>query len=138
MIFNSLLSGLKKKEYWIVFKIKEKMNCNIVYGAFLLVILASCINSSLSDGSIDYENNNSPENGPTLMQILQNILENPEYQALSDYEQLSVLEVIYSLLESSFSQRKSASKYQGKNPFVNLDWYKYESIFLDYRNNSNI
>ena len=114
------------------------MNRNIVYGAFLLVILASCINSSLSDGSIDYENNNSPENGPTLMQILQNILENPEYQALSDYEQLSVLEVIYSLLESSFSQRKSASEYQRKNPFVNLDWYKYESIILDYRNNSNI
>jgi hypothetical protein len=99
------------------------MNRNIVYGAFLFAILASCINisSSLSEGSLDDENNNSSENGPTLMHILQNILENPEYLALSDYEQLSVLEVIYSLLESSFSQRKSKSKYQGKNPFVNLE-----------------
>jgi hypothetical protein len=98
------------------------MNRNIFYGAFLFTLLGSCINSSsLSNSSVDVENNNSSDNGPTLMQILQNILENPEYLALSDYEQLTVLEMIYSLLESSFRERKGKSKYQGKNPFVNLE-----------------
>jgi hypothetical protein len=86
------------------------MNRKVFYGAFLFVLLATCINSrSLGDSSIDVENNNSYDKGPTLMHILQSILEDPEYLALSDHEQLAVLEVIYSLLESSFRQRKSKS-----------------------------
>jgi hypothetical protein len=96
------------------------MNYNIFLGFFLLIVLASSINgSSLSDSSIDGENINSSNKGPTLMQMLQNILEDPEYLALSDYEQLKVLEVIYSLLESGFNQRKNKSKYHGKSLLVN-------------------
>jgi hypothetical protein len=52
-----------------------------------------------------------------LMHILQSIFQDPEYLALSDYEQLAVLEVIYSFLETTYNQRISQSKYQGKNPF---------------------
>jgi hypothetical protein len=91
------------------------MNPKIFYGAFLFALLATCINSrSLSSESgIDAVDRNSSDKGPTLIQILQSILDDPEYLALSDHEQLVVLEVIYSLLESSFSQRKSKSEYQG-------------------------
>jgi hypothetical protein len=96
------------------------MNYNIFFSTFLLIVLASRINSSsLSNSSIDVENINSSNKGPTLMQMLQNILEDPEYLALSDYEQLKVLEVIYSLLESGFNQRKNKSKYHGKSILVN-------------------
>jgi len=96
------------------------MNRKIFLGFFLLIVLASRINSSsLSDSNIDVESINSSNKGPTLMQMLQNILEDPEYLALSDYEQLKVLEVIYSLLESGFNQRKNKSKYHGKSPFIN-------------------
>ena len=92
------------------------MNRKIFYVAFVLVILASCIiSSSLSDSSIYVENNNSSDKGPTLIQVLQGIFDDPEFLALSDYEQLKVLEVIYSLLESSYSQRKS----HGKSAFFN-------------------
>ena len=95
------------------------MNRKVFYGGFLFVLLATCINSStLGDSNIDVENNSSDQ-GPSFMHILQSILEDPEYLALSDYEQLAVLEVIYSLLESSFSQQKNKSKYQGKKAFVN-------------------
>jgi len=96
------------------------MNRNIFLGFFLLIVLASRINSSsLSDSSIDVDNINSSNKGPTLMQILQSILQDPEYLALSDYEQLKVLEVIYSLLESGFSQRKNKSKYHANSLFAN-------------------
>ena len=89
------------------------MNPKIFYAAFLFALLATCINgrSLSSENNIDVEDNNSSDKGPTLIQILQNILDDPEYLALSDHEQLAVLEVIYSLLESSFRQRKSKSKY---------------------------
>ena len=96
------------------------MNRTIFFETFLLIFLASLINSSsLSESTIDVENINSPNKGPTLMQVLQNILEDPEYLALSDYAQLAVLEVIYTLLESGFIQRKNKSKYHGKSLFVN-------------------
>ncbi len=96
------------------------MNRIIFIGFFLLIVLASRINSSsLSDSSIDVESINSSNKGATLMQMLQNILEDPEYLALSDYEQLKVLEVIYSLLESGFNQRKNKSKYHGNSLFAN-------------------
>jgi hypothetical protein len=89
----------------------------IFYDAFLFVILAACISSSsLSNNSV--ENNNSSEKEPTLIQSLQGILQDPEYLALSNYEQLLVLEVIYSLLKTRFSQSESKRKYQGKSPFV--------------------
>jgi hypothetical protein len=87
------------------------MNRKIFYAAFVFVILATCISSSsLSDSS-----NNSSVKGPTLIQVLQGIFDDPEFLALSDYEQLKVLEVIYSLLESSYNQRKS----HGKSAFFN-------------------
>ena len=96
------------------------MNRTIFFETFLLIFLASLINSSsLSESTIDVENINSPNKGPTLMQVLQNILEDPEYLALSDYAQLAVLEVIYTLLESGFIQRKNKSKHHGKSLFVN-------------------
>jgi len=92
----------------------------IFYDAFLFVILAACISSSsLSNNSV--ENNNSSEKEPTLIQSLQGILQDPEYLALSNSEQLMVLEVIYTILESSYNnQQKSKSKYQGKSPFANF------------------
>jgi hypothetical protein len=100
---------------------KKKMNRKIFYGAFLFVILATGISSrSLGDSGINVVNNNSSDNGPTLMQMLQNILEDPEYLALSDEEQLAVLEVIYSLLQTNYIQRKSKSEYHGNSAFVNL------------------
>lgn len=50
--------------------------------------------------------------GPrTLMVALQNLLVDPQYLALSDYEQLAVLEVLYSIMEASYNQRmKEKSK----------------------------
>jgi len=87
------------------------MNRNIFYVAFVFVILATCISSrSLSDSSIDVKTNNSSYKGPTLMQVLQSIFDDPEFLALSDYEQLKVLEVIYSVLESCYAQRKGHAK----------------------------
>jgi hypothetical protein len=87
------------------------MNRNIFYVAFVFVILATCISSrSLSDSSIDVETNNSSYKVPTLMQVLQSIFDDPEFLALSDYEQLKVLDVIYSILESSYAQPKSHAK----------------------------
>jgi len=93
------------------------MNPQILYIPFLFTILAGCISSSsLSNNSV--ENNNSSEKEPTLIQILQSILQDPEYLALSNYEQLMVLEAIYSLLKTRFSQSESQRKYQDKSPFV--------------------
>ncbi len=98
------------------------MNPKIFYIAFLFTILAGCISSSsLSDNRNSVVNDNSSDKGPTLMQILQSILKDPEYLALSDYEQLKVLEAIYTILESSYnSQQNSKSKYQNKSPFANF------------------
>ncbi len=91
------------------------------YGIFLLAFLAGCISGrSLSDSSTDVENNNSSEKRLTLMQFLQNIFQDPEYLALSDYKQLVVLEVIYSILETSYiQQQRTKSKNQAKIAFVN-------------------
>jgi len=64
------------------------MNRKIFYGAFLFVILATSISSrSLGDISIGVVNKNSSDKGE-LIQILQNILEDPEYLTLSDEQQL--------------------------------------------------
>ena len=91
------------------------MNRKIFYGAFLFVILATSIGGrSLGDSSID-----ASDKGATLFQILQNILDDPEYLALSDEQQLAALEVIYSLLEAHYIQRKIKSEYQGKSAFFN-------------------
>ncbi len=96
------------------------MNRNIFYAAFILGILAVCISSkNLSDRST--EDNSSSEKRLSLMNFLQSILDDPEYMALSDYEQLAVLEVIYSLLESSYNQRKKLTQHQGRNGFLNLN-----------------
>ena len=96
------------------------MNRNIFYAAFILVILAVCISSkNLSDRST--EDNSSSEKRLSLMNFLQSILDDPEYMALSDYEQLTVLEVIYSLLESSYNQRKKPTQHHGINGFLNLN-----------------
>ena len=78
------------------------MNRKIFYGAFLFVILATSIAShSLGDSSISVVNKNSSDK-EELIQILQNILEDPEYLTLSDEQQLVALEVIYSLLKAHY------------------------------------
>jgi hypothetical protein len=97
-----------------------KMNRNIFYAAFILGILAVCISSNnLSDRST--EDNSSSEKRLSLMNFLQTILDDPEYMALSDREQLAMLEVIYSLLESSYNQRKKTTQHHGINGFLNLN-----------------
>jgi len=95
------------------------MNRKMLYGIFLFALLASCISSKslLSDGSIE-NTNTSGQTRPTLVQFLQGILHNPEYLAMTDYQQLIVLEMIYSLLEYGFMQQKSKSKNQEKMAFV--------------------
>jgi hypothetical protein len=62
----------------------KKMNPKIFYGAFLFALLATCINgrSLSSESNVDVVDNNSSDKGPTLIQILQNILDDPEYLAL--------------------------------------------------------
>jgi hypothetical protein len=95
------------------------MNRNIFYVASILGILAGCISSkNLSDRSI--EDNSSSEKRLSLMNFLQSILNDPEYKSLSDYEQLAVLEVIYSLLVSSYSQRKKTNQHHDINGFLNF------------------
>jgi len=97
------------------------MSRNIFYVAFILGIFAGCISSkSLSDGSIEDNSSGSPDKSETLMQFLQSLLNDPEYMALSDYEQFAVLDVIYSLLESNYNQRKIKGKHHDINGFVNL------------------
>ena len=50
-------------------------------------------------------------NGPAALMIaLQSLLVDPQYLALSDYEQLHVLEILYSIMEASYNQRM-----KGKN-----------------------
>ncbi len=60
------------------------MNPKTFYAAFLFELLATCINgrSLRSESSIDAVDNNSSDKGQTLIQILQNILDDPEYLAL--------------------------------------------------------
>ena len=95
------------------------MNRNIFYIAFILGIFAGCISGkSLSDSGIE-DNSSSGKRYP-LMQFLKSLLNDPEYMALSDYEQFAVLDVIYSLLESSYNHRKIKVKHHDINGFVNL------------------
>jgi hypothetical protein len=98
------------------------MSRNIFYVAFILGILAGCISSKSLRGSSSssIEQNSSSEKSDSLMNFLQSLLNDPEYMALSDYEQFAVLDVIYTLLESSYSQRTRTSQHHDINGLFNL------------------
>ena len=55
-------------------------------------------------------NTSVPPNQSGLMLVIQSIIQDPEYLALSDYQQLMVLEVLYSLLEFGYNNRMKQEK----------------------------
>ena len=87
------------------------MNRNIFYSAFVLIILVGCISNSSGYSNNDVENKNSIDEINWVIIFLLSLFKDPEYLALTGHEQLAVIEIIYSILDSSYIKRKSMDKW---------------------------
>ncbi len=84
------------------------MSRKIAIVTLILGIFLVCIGKSSSYDKIDVEYNNSIDDWS--MNFLQDLLYDTEFMALSHNDQLAVLEVVYSIFESSYSQRKNTNR----------------------------
>jgi hypothetical protein len=76
------------------------MNLKLFTSAFVLILL---VLSSVEGNK---------QRQTTLIEILENIVNDPEYLALSDNQQLEVLVMIYTLLNDIYNQRKQQQHQQ--------------------------
>jgi hypothetical protein len=76
------------------------MNLKLFTSAFVLILL---VLSSVESNK---------QRQTTLIEILENIVNDPEYLALSDNQQLEVLVMIYTLLNDIYNQRKQQQHQQ--------------------------
>ena len=82
---------------------------NFIKGPLFIAIMVSEIKAT-AIGSIQKVGNNN-----SLLAILQNILEDPEFSSQSDHQQLRILNFIYDLLEGYFKRRLSLRKTLNQN-----------------------
>jgi len=76
------------------------MNIKLFTSAFVLTLLIS--------GSAE----STKQRQPTLIEVVVNIVNDPEYLALSDNQQLEVLVMIYTLLNDNYNQRNQQQHQQ--------------------------
>ena len=75
------------KRYFIIKSIKKM---KLVYVIFLLLALVLV---------------NAEKKPANIMDVVEQILQDPEYLSQSDYEQLRILQIIYSILEHNLISR---------------------------------
>ncbi len=82
------------------------MNRYIFYCAFIFAIHAGCISNSSDYSNNDVENKISTDEINWVVRFFLSLFEDPEFLALSVDEQISVINMIYSILQSSYNRRK--------------------------------